>query len=135
MPWYVPILAASLGVVGGWLVRHYYDSRVERSVLRREIFKDYFRMRIDGVHGILAIQRAGALRLPLKEFDMLVKDVSRCGHPPGSAKDHSDIGSVKDLYEVLLFAAAQEYEIHDARSLYDFRVEMLTQHPDKAPQA
>ena len=132
---YIPIIAASLGIIGGWLIRHFYDARVERSVLRREIFKDYFRMRIDGIHGLLAIQRAGALRLPLKEFGLLVKDVSRCGHPPGSAKDHSDTDSLKDLYEVLLFAASQEYEIHDAQSLYDSRVEMLTRPPGKARQA
>jgi hypothetical protein len=135
MPWYIPIIAATLGAVGGWIIRHFYDARVERSVLRREIFKDYFRMRLDGVHGLLAIQRAGALRLPVKEFGLLVKDVTRCGHPPGSLKDHSDTNSLKDLYEVLLFAASQEYEIHDAQGLYDAQVEMATQRPDKASRA
>ena len=132
---YIPIITAVAGILGGWLIRHFYDARVERSVLRREIFKDYFGMRIDGVHGILAIQRSGALRLPLKEFDRLVKDVSRCGHPPGSPKDHSDLCSVKDLYELLLSAATQEFEIHDSRALLDFRVEMLTKHSGKESQA
>lgn len=128
---YIPIITAVAGILGGWLIRHFYDARVERSVLRREIFKDYFRMRLDGVHGLLAIQRSGALRLPLKEFELLVKDVSRCGHPPCSVKDHSDT-DLKDLYDVLLFAASQEYEIHDAQSLYDSHVEMLTARPGKA---
>lgn len=135
MPWYIPILATCVGAIGGWIVRHFYDARVERAVLRREIFKDYFRMRLDGVHGLLAIQRAGALRLPSKEFGLLVKDVTRCGHPPGSLKDHSDTDSVKDLYETLLFAASQEYEIHCAQALYDTKVEMASQRSGKASRA
>lgn len=92
-------------------------------------------MRSNGVHGLLAIQRVGALRLPVKEFGLLVKDLTRCGHPPGSEKDHSDTDSAKDLYDVLLYAASQEHEIHDARALYDTKVEMLTRRPGMASQA
>ena len=135
MPWYIPIFAATLGAVAGWIIRHFYDARVERSVLRREIFKDYFRMRLDGVHGILAIQRSGALRLPLKEFGKVVKDVSRCGHPPASQKDNSDTGSLHELYMVLLFAAEQEFEIYDAQDLYNARVEMMKAGCGKASRA
>jgi hypothetical protein len=109
---------AILGIIGTVLSRHYFDSRSEMSSLRREIFKDYMRMKLDGMSGLLSIQRSGALRLPRKEFDKLVGELKRCGHPPSTAKDYSHTEGIAHLYDVLLYSAQQEHEVTPGTDLY-----------------
>lgn len=130
MPWYIPIIAAVLGGLFGWLIRHFYDEKVERSLLRREIFKDYMNFRADNVSGLVAIQQVGALRLSKKEFHRLIEDLTRCGHPPATKKDMSSVDGIADLYDVLLFAAKREEMIFPGESLYDLLAD-LKLNPDK----
>ena len=117
------------------MIRHFYDARVERGVLRRELFKDYMRLRSEGISGLVAIQRIGALRLPKKEFDILVEAVSRCGHPPESKKDVNVTTGKVVLYDFLLFAAAKEHEVSPGIDRYNMMCEMKGIHRDTASSA
>jgi hypothetical protein len=132
MHWSIPIFSAVVGVIGGWLIRHFYDARVERALLRRELFKEYMRLVADGLPGLNAIQRVGALRLPKKEFDMLVADVTRCGRPPESVRDVGSTRGIAELYDFLLFAASQETEVSPGIETYHMLVKMKVPDSDKA---
>lgn len=132
MIWYIPILAALVGVIGGWIIRHFYDARVERAVLRRELFRDYMRFVTDGLSGLVALQRIGALRLPRKEFDSLVREVTRCGHPPERSTDSCTTGGVTTVYDLLVRAAAKEIEVPPGAEAYELMKEMCLDDSDTA---
>ena len=111
-------LGVLLGALATFFIRLFFDKRSEMSSLRREIFKDYMRMKLDGTQGLLAIQRSGALRLPRKDFDELVQELKKCGHPPSTAKDYSHTDDTSHLYDVLLYSAEQEHEVAPGADLY-----------------
>ncbi len=135
MHWSIPILAAIVGVFGGWLIRHFYDARVERALLRRELFREYMRLVVDGVPGLNAIQRIGALRLPKKEFDILVADVTRCGRPPESKRDVGSTRGITELYHFLEFAASRETEVSPGIETVDMLADMVFPDDGKASLA
>jgi hypothetical protein len=137
MPWYIPIITALIGVIGGWLVRAHFDKKADRNVskreesksresLRREIFKDYMAMTDGGEYGPYALQRCGALRLTKEEFHGLLNDISRTGrHPIEDDRDHDFIGSF-GLFETLLLVSSQKIEARSEMVIYHALVDAIS---------
>ncbi|WP_411827782.1 hypothetical protein [Luteolibacter sp. AS25] len=138
MPWYIPIITAFIGLIGGIVIRAIFDKKADKSTtkreesksreaLRREIFNDYMTMTDAGEYRPYALQRAGSLRLTKDEFAILLEDISRTGRQPFIDENDHDLDYIPGLglFETLLLVSSQKREARSPREIYDAVVQAI----------
>jgi hypothetical protein len=114
MPWYVPIVAALVGVIGGWLIRARFDDRAEKTARYLAVLRVYLELTDKepevrrSSYRAWALLRAGALSLDDSFFERLVQDAQLYGRPAPS--DEHAIQQ-NGLRAILQLAALLRYDL------------------------